>query len=222
MDVLILDATWAYSLAPNLVDLTPYLTKSRLDEYLPVLLNCFIDNNKIVALPWYSDVGLLYYRKDLLEKYNLEIPKTWTELTKSAYIIQNKERDAGNSDFVGYVWQGRAYEGLTCNAVEWVGSNNGGTFINDKKVTIDNPNAIDALRMAANWIGTISPKGVLSMNEQDSYYVFAAGQAAFIRSWPYLYKLFEAPDSTVKGKIGVTVIPAGSKGKNKSVIGAWV
>jgi trehalose/maltose transport system substrate-binding protein len=221
MDVLILDAPWAYSLASNLVDLTPYVTKDRLDEYLPVLLNCFIDNKKIVALPWYSDVGLIYYRKDLLKKYKLEIPKTWAELTKAAYIIQNEERNAGKIDFVGFVWQGKAYEGLTCDAVEWVGSNNGGTFINDKKVTIDNPNAIQALRMATNWIDSISPKGVLDMNEQSSYYVFGAGQAAFIRSWPYLYKVLETPGSAVKDKIGVTVIPAGPKGKSACVIGAW-
>jgi trehalose/maltose transport system substrate-binding protein len=221
MDVLILDAPWAYSLASNLVDLTPYLTKSRLDEYLPVLLNCFIDNKKIVALPWYSDVGLIYYRKDLLEKYKLKVPKTWTELTKAAYIIQNGERNAGNKDFVGFVWQGNAYEGLTCDATEWIGSNNGGTFINDKKITIDNPNAIQALRMATNWIGTISPRGVLDMNEQSSYYAFGAGQAAFIRSWPYLYKILETPDSAVKNKIGLTVIPAGPKGKSACVIGAW-
>ena len=70
-------------------------------------------------------------------------------------IIQEGERKAGSNDFWGYVWQGRAYEGLTTNALEWIASNNGGTIIDDKgEITIDNPDAAEALKTAAGWVGT--------------------------------------------------------------------
>ena len=71
------------------------------------------------------------------------------------------ERADGNQDFWGFVWQGNAYEGLTCDALEWIYSSTGGTIVSPEKViTIDNPAAADALDRAAGWVGTISPPGV--------------------------------------------------------------
>ena len=190
-DVLCIDDSWFMDLSENLLDLSNYLEKSDIEKYYENIMGNYIVDNKIKALPWNSDVGLLFYRKDLLDKYKLSIPKTWVELTKSAFIIQEQERANGNPDFVGYVWQGKSYEGLTCNALEWIYSNEGGTIINDKKeITINNQNAVEAVSFSAQWIGTISPVGVLSMDESMSQEVFASGNAAFLRSWPYLFSVF--------------------------------
>ena len=222
IDVMIIDCSWARSLSENLLDMSPYVTEARTKEYFPNIFSSYTVGKKIVALPWYSDAGLMYYRKDLLKKYNQPVPKTWTDLTKTAYIIQEGEKEAGNQDFVGYVWQGNAYEGLTCNAFEWIYSNDGGTIISaDKKITIDNDNAVNALVLAAGWIGTISPRGVLGMNEDKSKDVFMSGNAAFIRSWPYLYSVMETKGSRVAGKFDLMPIPAGKGGKGAGVLGGW-
>ena len=130
------------------------------------------------------NVGMLYYRTDLLKKYGYrKPPDTWDELESMSARIQQGERAAGNRDFWGYVWQGAAYEGLTCDALEWQESFGGGRIIEaDRAISVNNPAAAQALAKAQGWVGTISPKGVLSYTESDSMAVFRAGNAAFLRA----------------------------------------
>ncbi len=59
-------------------------------------------------------------RKSLLQKYDFKNPpQTWDELQEMAEKIQDGERKEGRQNFWGFVWQGKAYEGLSCNALEW-------------------------------------------------------------------------------------------------------
>ena len=122
-----------------------------------------------------------------------------------AQTIMDGERADGNQDFWGYVWQGNAYEGLTCDALEWVYSSGGGTIVSPEKViTIDNEAAAAALDRAAGWVGTISPPGVTGMMEEESRAVWQGGNAAFMRNWPYAYNLGKADDSAIAGMFDVT------------------
>jgi trehalose/maltose transport system substrate-binding protein len=163
----------------------------------------------------------LYYRKDLLEKYGLEVPKTWNDLENAAKIIMDGEKK-DNPDFWGFVWQGDAYEGLTCDALEWIVSNGGGTIINtDKEITIANEKAAEIIDKAAGWVGTISPNGVVGMPEEGARTVWQAGNAAFMRNWPYAYSLSNAEDSAVAGKFGVSPLPAGDSGHGAAALGGW-
>jgi trehalose/maltose transport system substrate-binding protein len=220
IDVLILDNVWIGDMAENLLDLSKYDIDGSLKGIFPEYLKNGKYNDTIVAVPWFVDAPFLYYRKDLLKKYNLEVPKTWIELTKTAYKIQQGERAVGNEDIVGFLWQGSMYEGLTCCALEWIASNGGGDIINQNKViTVDNPNAVKALTIASRWIGTISPKGVLSMTEEEVRNSFQSGNAVFMRNWPYAYELCQDKGSNVKGEIGVTSLPAGTSGKSASTLG---
>jgi ABC-type glycerol-3-phosphate transport system substrate-binding protein len=83
--------------------------------------------------------------------------------------IQEGERAAGKQDFHGFVFQGRASESVTCNALEWIYSYGGGTIVEpDGKVTINNANAIKALNTARSWIGAISPVGVTTYGEEEA------------------------------------------------------
>ena len=154
-----------------------------------------------------------YYRTDLLEKYGYkEPPKTWEELTEMAKKIQDGERKDGKPDFHGFVFQGKASESVTCNAIEWIYSFNGGTIVEpDKKVTINNPDAIKALETAKGWVGTISPKGVTTYGEEEARNVWQAGNAAFMRNWPYAYALGNDPKSAIAGKFDVTVLAEGRR-----------
>ncbi|WP_395382583.1 extracellular solute-binding protein [Mesorhizobium sp. UC22_110] len=187
-DVLFIDVIWIGMLQRNMLDLKPLVPAEEVAQHFQSTIDAATtQDGRLVALPWYMDTGLMYYRKDLLEKYGKQPPKTWDELTETAKLIQEKERAAGNPDLWGFTWQGKSYEGLTCDAIEWVASSGGGTIIEpDGKVSINNPAAAKALTRAKDWVKTISPEGVLGYDEETSRAVFEAGNAVFHRNWPYV------------------------------------
>lgn len=222
IDIYQIDVIWPGDLAAHLVDLNQYGAKAVAGDHFPAIIKNNTVDGRLVAIPFFTDAGMLYYRTDLLTKYGLTPPKTWKELAVDAKKIQDGERAAGNQDFQGFVWQGDAYEGLACDALEWIKSNGGGTIVSpDKKVTINNPEAIAALNRAKSWIGTISPKGVTGMQEETSRAVWQSGNAAFMRNWPYAYSLGNSKDSVIKGKFGVSALPAGDSGMGAATLGGW-
>jgi trehalose/maltose transport system substrate-binding protein len=224
IDVYMVDVIWQGILAPHAVDLKKYYKEDEVSKFFPRIIENNTVGGKLVSIPWFTDAGLLYYRTDLLEKYGYKgPPKTWEELTEMAKKIQEGERAAGKPDFQGFVFQGKASESVTCNAVEWIYSFNGGTIVEpDKKVTINNPDAIKALETAKGWVGTIAPKGVTTYGEEESRNVWQAGNAAFMRNWPYAYTLGNDPKSVIAGKFDVTVLPKGGDGgKNAACLGGW-
>jgi trehalose/maltose transport system substrate-binding protein len=225
VDVYQIDVIWPGDLAEHFVDLNEYGAEAVSGDHFPAIVENNTVDGKLVAIPWFTDAGLLYYRTDLLEKYGFDgPPATWTELQDMAATIQEGERADGNADFWGYVWQGNAYEGLTCDALEWVASNNGGTIISpDGMITINNPNAISILDQAAGWVGTISPPGVTGFDEEGARNMWQAGNAAFMRNWPYAYSLGNAADSVIAGNFDVSPLPRGDAegGSPAATLGGW-
>lgn len=222
IDVFQIDIVWPGVLSHHLIDLAPYAGDSVGDHFEAIIANNTVDG-RLVAMPWFSDAGLLYYRKDLLDKYGEPVPTTWEELADTAQEIQDGERAAGHDKLWGFVWQGRAYEGLTCNALEWVTSYNGGDIVDAKgKVSIDNPRAAEAIDTAASWVETISPQGVLNYSEEEARGVFQSGHAVFMRTWSYAWSLAQGPDSPVKDKVGVSALPKGGPdGRHTATLGGW-
>jgi trehalose/maltose transport system substrate-binding protein len=221
IDVYQTDVIWAPQLADSFVDLSE-VAKDLAPTHFPSIIESQTVAGKLVALPIFTDAPALYYRKDLLEKYGVAVPKTWAELTVAAQTIQDGEK-ATNPDFWGFVWQGNSYEGLTCNALEWVKSHGGGQIVEaDGTVSINNANAIAALEQVKGWVGTISPSGVLAYQEEEARGVWQTGNAAFMRNWPYAYGLGNGDDSAVKGLFAVTTLPVGKEGDSSAAtLGGW-
>jgi len=222
VDVIMIDVVWPGVIKDHLVDLKKYSKGVESTHFPAIVANNTVDG-KLLGMPWFTDAGLLFYRKDLLEKYGLKAPNTWDELAAAAKKIQDGER-ASSPDFQGFVFQAKAYEGLTCDALEWVHSYGGGEIVDKAgNITINNPQAAKALDTAASWIGTIAPGGVLNYGEEDSRGVWQNGKAAFMRNWPYAWSLGQAADSPIKGKIGVAALPAGTGpgAKKAATLGGW-
>ncbi|KAI8898998.1 hypothetical protein BC833DRAFT_657344, partial [Globomyces pollinis-pini] len=140
-DIIMLDVVWPGAFADNLLDLTEYDTLENLIEgHIPAVARNNLLGEKLVALPISAEYGFLYYRADLLKKYGYnDPPKTWDELEEMALKILERERAAGNRELTGYVSQFNSYEGLTCNVMEWIWSNDGGHVIeSDRTVTLNN------------------------------------------------------------------------------------
>jgi trehalose/maltose transport system substrate-binding protein len=108
--------------------------------------------------------------------------------------------------------------------LEWIYSSGGGTIVDGEgEITINNPKAAEALTWAASTIGTVTPEGVLNYSEEEARGVFQAGNAVFMRNWPYAWALSQAEDSAVKGKVGVAVLPqgAGEGAQHAAALGGW-
>ncbi|WP_020559594.1 ABC transporter substrate-binding protein [Thiofilum flexile] len=222
VDVYQTDVIWAPQLSDQLLDLTD-AAKDIVKEHFPSIIESQTVNGKLIALPIFTDAPALYYRKDLLEKHGASVPKTWAELTETAKKIQDAERAAGSKDLWGYVWQGNAYEGLTCNALEWVKSHGGGQVIEaDGTISINNDKAAAALEQAKTWVNSISPEGVLSYKEEEARGVWQTGNAVFMRNWPYAYSLGSADESPIKGKFDVAPLPSAGEGTSSAAtLGGW-
>lgn len=222
IDVVQIDVIWPGLLGSHFEDLNKYIPKSHSGQHFkPIIDNNTSSKGKLLAMPFFTDAGLLYYRKDLLDKYGRKAPTTWDELEETAQYILQAEN---NPSLLGFVFQGKAYEGLTCNALEWIDSYGGGEIIDPKsgKITINNAKAKAAIEKIAGFIGTISPKGVLNYAEEDARGIFQSGNAIFMRNWPYAWSLAQGAGSPIRNKVGVVALPkGGAAGKHTGTLGGW-
>ncbi len=222
IDVFLMDVVWPGLVGDHLLNLSEYGADEIIKKHIPGYAANNTINGEVKAIPAFMDTGMLYYRTDLLEKYGKSVPETWDELKETAQFIMDEERKAGNKNMWGYVFQGKAYEGLTCDALEWVVSYGGGQIVEpDGSVSIDNEKAAKALDMAASFVGIIAPDGVTAMGEEESRSVFQSGNAVFHRNWPYVWALANGDDSPVKGKIAIAALPKGDAGISASALGGW-
>src|ERR1700738_827937 len=220
-DVYGIDVIWPGMLSEYFVDLKPYFA-NEVSLQFPAISAGYIVDNKLVAMPYRSDIGLLYYRTDLLRQYGYrDPPRTWDELEIMAARIQAGERAKGKKQFWGFVWQGAADEGLTCDALEWQAAEGGGRIIEeDRTISVNNPQAIRAWQRAAHWVGSISPPGVVGYRQWDSLNVWIAGDAAFMRNWPSAYVDSQAPGSPVRNNFDIALLPGGKAGR-VGTLGGW-
>jgi multiple sugar transport system substrate-binding protein len=162
---------------------------------------------KLYGYPNSSDGGMLYYRKDLLDKYGLQAPATFDEVPAMCEKIKAGEN---NSKLECYAGQYNKYEGLTVNFAEAVNSAGGVIVGTDGKPNVATPEAQKGLQLLVDWFkdGTI-PKGAITWMEEEGRASFQAGNLIFHRNWPYAYSLFSKTDgsSKVEGKFGVAPLP---------------
>jgi trehalose/maltose transport system substrate-binding protein len=199
-------------LSEELMDLKPHLA-TELSSINADVAASYTVKGKLVAVPYHSDIGVLFYRRDLLQRYGYAAPpRTWDELEQMAARIQKGERARGQKDFWGFLWPGAAGEGLTCNALEWQVSEGGGRIIEaDGTISVNNPDAIRSWQRAAHWIGWISPPFVTSLQEWDAINDFYhRGTSAFYRGWARTYLLSVRDIPSVRDTIAITNIPAGT------------
>jgi trehalose/maltose transport system substrate-binding protein len=222
LDMLEIDVTWPGVLGAHLVDLKPLVDGTE-QGIIPALLANNRVGGRLLALPWYLDFGVLFYRKDLLAAAGMAVPADWDALEVAAQAVQQAQREAGNGRFWGFVWQGWRSEALVCNAVEWLAGQGAGRIIDaDGTVSVDSAAAAAALTRPLGWLNVISPPSVLSFTEDQSLAVFAEGNAAFLRHWPGAWATLNADDSPLAGKIGVAPLPKlPAQERHPATLGGW-
>lgn len=223
IDVAQIDVIWPGIMNPHAVDLTEMYEEQGATHFDRVVQNNTVDD-RLIGIPGWTNGGLLYYRTDLLDEYGYDgPPTTWEELTEMAQTIMEGE-SADNPSFYGFTFQGAAYEGLTCNGLEWQFSYGGGEIIDsDGNVTVNNEQVAAALELARGWVGTIAPEAVTNYIEEDARGVWQGGNAAFHRNWPYAYSLTAEEGSELRDIFDIIPLPMGEgpDASNAGTLGGW-
>ena len=212
-DVMMLDCIWVpeFARAGWLLDLTSHLQPDELAPYFPSAVASATYGGRVWALPWNFNVGLLYYRADLLGKYGLRPPETYEELVAQVHRIRAGERDPALD---GYVWQGKQYEGLVVNVLEAFWANGTRLSAEDGAIFPDPARAAEALRFLRSLIETgVSPAWTTAADEELSRRAFGDGRAIFLRNWPYAMDLFQGQGSAVRGKVAFARLPGRARGE---------
>ncbi len=227
-DLVYLDVVWLGKFASanwleninNFVDPTQYFIKNNIfKNYVDSLTY----KGQYYAIPVKADAGLLYYRKDLLDKYKLSPPTTYYQLKEQAKYILTMEKELyNNSDLIGFVFQGKQYEGLVCNFYEILRG------FGYELIDLDSNNKYyvkvkeDQLEEVLTYMKSlieegITPKSVITYEEEESRLAFSQGKVIFARNWPYAIKLLQE-NNDMKDKYGVSVLPGNPP---SPTVGGW-
>jgi multiple sugar transport system substrate-binding protein len=222
IDVIQGDISWAAQFAPNgwLADLSDRLTSNMRSEYLPAAIGANTVDSKVYGVPWYWDAGLLYYRKDLLERSGFTAPPaTWEELQEMALKVVRDQKTPN-----GFLFQGANYEGGTVNGLEYI-RGAGGDVLTGGKVTVDSTEAVRGLSTERSMVTRgVAPASVAGYKEDECAGLFLGGKAVFARTWVYLYGLLPDKQQSVldTSQVGVAELPVAQAGLPRvNVGGGW-
>jgi multiple sugar transport system substrate-binding protein len=212
-DVLQLDVIWTAEFAGAGWILPLDTFAPDVDDFVPAALAASRWRDTLYAVPWFIDLGLLYWRTDLLPAP----PRSLSELRDAA----RRFRETGTTRF-GLVWQGARYEGLITVFLEHLGAFGGGILDARGRVIVDEPAAIRALTFMCDSIRRdgFVPSSVLTWQEEQTRFAFQNGRAMLMRNWPYARALLaDAAASRVAGRFGIAPLPAGPGGPSTSALG---
>ncbi|CAD0224502.1 conserved hypothetical protein [Planktothrix agardhii] len=217
-DLVYMDVVWVqkFAAAGWLEDLTKKVDPQKLTDYIQGDVQGGKYQNKLYRMPFRTDVGMLYYRTDLLEKAGLKPPKTFQDLLTTSQTLQNQ-----NLAQWGYVWQGKQYEGLAAMFTEIL-QGYGGFWVNPETqaIGLDAPESIEAVNFLRQTIKQgISPPGVTTYAEEETRRLFESGNTVFLRNWPYVYAL--AANSPIAGKYGIQPMVHLPGKQSGACLGGW-
>ena len=214
--ILNLDVVWTAEFAANRWVVELPADQFELDKFLQPAIKTAQYRDKLYAAPVYSDGGLLYYRKDLLDAAGQKPPKTWAELTTACQAVKATQPAIGC-----YAGQFEKYEGLTVNFDEAVHSAGGDVVDSSGKAAVDSPEAKAGLdTLVTGFQQGIIPEKAITYKEEEGRRAFQAGELLFHRQWPYAYAKAQQNDgsSQIVGKFDVAPLP-GVTGPGSSSLG---
>ena len=212
------------------------------DQFMDAAIQSAAHKLRIYGVPWYTDAGVFFYRRDLLEQNGFsDPPSTWDELTSMAQQVMRNAEDIEH----GLVFQGDAYEGGVTNALEYIwnaggqvmsqrantGSTMGQSTLDPNVIQANSEAAVAGLDAARGFIEDgITPSAVSSFREEEAWVEFLSGRSVFMRNWPYVYGLIDAEETRERldaepvtaDQIGVAPLPSGSADqRGYSCLGGW-
>ena len=226
LDVFFMDVIWPAEFAEAgwARPLDDWFSPAQQERFLPGPIRAGTYRQHIYGVPSRIDSGMLYYRLDLLKKYGFQPPHTWEELVAQANTIIKREQ-ASHPALRGYSGQFKQYEGLVCDMMEFILSNNGSLLNHNHSLsTLTNPQTLKAVEFVRDqMIQQLASPAVLTYEEPESLAIFVQGKSVFHRNWPYAWGLANDPrHSKIVGMVGVAPLPHFPNGRSISTLGGWL
>lgn len=224
IDVFAVDLIWVPRFARWCQPLDSYFTSRERSQIMKYALESCFFQGQLVALPLYLDVGMMYYRRDLIRtlpdaaaiEQRLRQSMTWDE------FIQLSQRFSSDQPF--YFFMADNYEGLICSFVEGLASQHQTLFADDS-VQLNTPEARRALQLLVDLVHKykISPPGVTKYDEFQCYFHALKTNGLFLRGWPGLKRHFRqiVEDTSKVQFLEEAALPYFSGGRPAFVFGGW-
>ncbi len=160
--------------------------------------------DKLYAVPYASDGGILFVRTDILAKAGItDMPQSWDDMIDDWNKVKELPEYA---NIGGYAGQFYKYEGFTVNMDEAINTNGGSILDADGKPAAASPEAEAGIqRIVDGFDSGFIPQEALTYKEEEGRAAFEAGRILFYRNWPYQYVL--TADAIGAENFGVTALP---------------
>lgn len=223
-DVVHIDVTWPAQFATPgwLAPIDHYVSSSYLQQFWPSAANVGKVNGKLYGIQRYMDIGMLYYRTDLVQKYGGQVPQTRDQMQAMAQQIVAAE--AGNGIKYGYLLPGKKIEAIVDEWLEFIWGD-GGDIGQPGQLNVSGATQVAALQYMHDLIYSLklSPAGTNTYAPNDILSLFNNGQAPFMRNWTFAYAIANNPsNSKIAGKVGVAPTLATSGNSGHGCTGGWV
>ena len=222
IDIIDSDVTWPAIFVKEkwIEPLDKYFSQEELKAHFESSIEAARVNGKLYGIPYRYDSGLIFYRKDLLDKYGFKAPESFDEL-----LAISKTITANEPNLSGYAGSWKNFEGLTCNYIEMLWASGGDVNVGeDGKLTFDQKEGYNALKNMTDMLykHKIAPIEATGFSSGDLRKLFAEGNLLFMRDWPAGWAVVNAQDSKVQGMVGAMPIPKlHEKASSPGTYGGW-
>ncbi|GAB6282064.1 MAG: ABC transporter substrate-binding protein [Ignavibacterium sp.] len=226
LDVFAVDQIWVPRFTKWAEPLDNYINdKTKSDLLEDALITCLYEN-KLYAIPLYLDIGVMFFREDLLKtfphyeeiKQSLDKSITWEDFIK----LNNNSRVKPNLPF--YIFPAYEYEGLVCSFIELILSQNKNYF-NSSQLNFETQEAKKSLSLLVDLVNRykISPYEVTELTENTAYKYCIENDGLFLRGWPSFQKDYKNLYKNTKkdSLLVMTALPHFKDAEPTAIFGGW-
>lgn len=224
IDLFAVDVIWVPRFARWCEPLDKYFTEEEKSRILPQAMQSCYSNGELVAVPLNLVQGIMYYRRDLIEKLldaREIIRKLNNKITWEDFIKLHEKLKLQNPF---YIYPAADYEGFICSFMEILLEINPNYF-HQYGFNLEKPEAERALQLLVDLIFKykMTPPVVNRFTEIHSYEYFIKNDGLFLRGWPSYDKDFEENpyDTSKENRLAKAYLPHFNGKKPASLLGGW-
>jgi multiple sugar transport system substrate-binding protein len=175
-------------------------------------------DGQTIGLTTSTNPQVLFYRKDLFEKYNIKVPTTWPELEAAAKKLTLDTNGDGKTDIYG--WIARMNTENTAPFANFVYSNGAAYLDANRKPIFNSPEFVEGIKFYGHMMKTYGPLGGATIGWKEVFAAYAQGKAAMtVDISIFALLIIENPKSSkVVGKVGYALFPPGKPGMQVTIM----